>query len=77
MLTFGTATWAMKAENLHSLERAECMMVRWICRMSLKDKKQSEVLYSLLGVQSVAESVRCGRLRWFGHLEHKSGDDWW
>ena len=20
--------------------------------------------------------VRRGRLRWFGHLEHKSGDDW-
>ena len=20
--------------------------------------------------------VRCGRLRWFGHLERKSGDDW-
>ena len=36
----------------------------------------SEVLYSLLGVQSVAELVRRGRLRWFEHLEHKSGDDW-
>ena len=29
-------------------------------------------LYSLLGVQSVADVVRHGRLRWFGHLEHKS-----
>ena len=46
--------------------------------MSLKDRKCSEVLYSFLGIQSVAEVVRCGRLRWFafGHLEHKSGDDW-
>ena len=40
MLTYGTETWAMKAENLHSLERMERMMVRviemiesavWIC----------------------------------------------
>ena len=31
---------------------------------------------SLLGVQSVADVVRRGRLRWFGHLEHKSVDDW-
>ena len=67
--------WAMKAENLHSLERAECMMVRWMCVVSLKDRKRSEVLY-FLGVQSVAEVVRHGRLRWFGHVEHKSGDDW-
>ena len=27
-------------------------------------------------VQSVAEVVRRGRLRWFGHVERKSGDDW-
>ena len=33
-------------------------------------------LYSLLGVQSVAEVVRRGILRWFGHVERKSADDW-
>ena len=44
--------------------------------MSLKDRKYSVDLYSLLGVQSMAEVVRRGRLRWFGHVEHKSGDDW-
>ena len=43
--------------------------------MSLKDRKRSEVLYSLLGVQSMAEVVRRVRLRWFMHVECKSGDD--
>ena len=43
--------------------------------MSLKDKKRSVDLYSLLRVQSVTEVVRRGRLRWFGHVERKSGDD--
>ena len=76
VLTYGTETWAMKAENLHSLERAERMMVRWMCGVSLKDRKRSEILYSLLGVQSVAEVLRRGRLRWFGHVERKNGDDW-
>ena len=33
-------------------------------------------LCSLLGVENVAEVVRRGRLRWFGHVECKSGDDW-
>ena len=33
-------------------------------------------LYSLLGVQSVADLVRQGRLRWFRHLEPKGLDDW-
>ena len=47
-----------------------------LCGVSLKDRKRSVDLYSLLGVESVAEVVRRGRLRWFGHLDRKSGDDW-
>ena len=44
--------------------------------MSLKDRKPSVDLYSLLGVQSVADVVRRSRLRLFGHLERRSVDDW-
>ena len=47
------------------------MMVRWMCGVSLEDRKHSVDLYSLLGVQSVAEVVRRGRLRWFGHVERE------
>ena len=56
-LTYGT----MKAENLHSLGGAECMMVRWMCGVSLKDGRHTVDFYSLLGVQ-VANKVRHGRL---------------
>ena len=73
-LTYGTETWAMKEANLQSLERTEQMMVRWMC--GVKDRKRSVDLYSLLGVQSDNEVVRRGRLRWFGHVERKSEDDW-
>ena len=38
-------------------------MVRWMCEVSLKDKKRSVDLYSLLGVRCVAEVVRHGRLK--------------
>ena len=80
------------------------MMVRWMCGVSLNDRKRSVDLYGLLGVQSVdrkdrkrsvdlcsflgvenvAEVIRHGRLRWFGHVERKNEDDggqpvgmWW
>ena len=66
----------MKAENLRSLERTERMMAKWMCGVSLKDRKRSEDLYSLLGIQSMAKVVRHGRLRWFRHKERKNGDDW-
>ena len=29
-----------------------------------------------MGVQSLDKVVRQGRLRWFGHVERKSEDDW-
>ena len=74
--TYGTETWAMKKANLQSLERTKRMMVKWMCWVSPKDRKCSVELYSLLGVQSVDEVVRWGRLRWFGHVERKGGDDW-
>ena len=52
------------------------VMVRWMCGVSLKDRKRSEDLCNLLGINCVADVVRRGRLRWFGHLERKSVDDW-
>ena len=51
-------------------------MTRWMCGVSLMDRKHREVLYSLLGIQSVADVVRSFRLIWFRHLERKIGDDW-
>ena len=36
----------------------------------------SEKLYVRLGIEAISEVVRRGRLRWYGHLERKGGDDW-
>ena len=58
----------MKVENLQSVEIAAHMIVRWMYGVSLKDRKRCKVLYIILRVQSVAGVVRCGSLRWFGHL---------
>ena len=51
-LTHGTETWAMKIANLQSLERTDRMIVRCICGVSLKDRKRSVDLYSLLGFRA-------------------------
>ena len=51
-------------------------MVRWMCEVSLKDRRRSEDSCNLLGINCVVDVVRRGRLRWFGHLERTSVDDW-
>lgn len=76
VLTYGSETWAMKAEDMRRLERTERMMVRWMCGVSLKDKRHSEELLKWLGIESVLEVVRRSRLRWFGHVERMCTDNW-
>ena len=76
VLVYGSETWAVKVEDMQRLERTERMMVRWMCGVTLKDRLPSVELYKRLGLEDVAVLVRRGRLRWFGHLERKSGDDW-
>ena len=46
--------------------------------MTLKDRKRSVdcTVFWVFDIQIVADVVRRGRLRWFGHLEHRSVDDW-
>ncbi len=42
----------------------------------MKDKVPAVELRRRLGVESVVEVMRRGRLRWFGHVERKEVDDW-
>jgi hypothetical protein len=75
-LLYGTETWPMKLEDVQRLERAEKAMVRWMCGVSLKDRCKSEVLLKRLGIESVTDVMRRGRLRWYGHVERKNDEDW-
>jgi len=75
VLVYGSETWATKVEDMQRLERTERSMVRWMCGVTLRDKKSSEELRDCLRIASVSRVVSCGRLRWFGHLERKSSVD--
>ena len=51
-------------------------MIRWMCGVSLKDRRTSEELIKLVGVQPITSVIRRGRLRWYGHAMRKSDEDW-
>ena len=76
VMMYGSETWAMKVEDMQRLERTEKMMIRWMCGVTLKDRKTTEELRQRLGIVSVCDRVREGRLRWFGHVERKVEGDW-
>ena len=76
VMTYGSETWPMRVEDMRRLERAEKMMIRWMCGVTLRNGKSSEEIRNRLGIVSVSDLVRQGRLRWFGHVERKDTDDW-
>ena len=52
-MIYGSETWPMKVEDMHRLERAERMMVRHMCGVSLKDRKSSNELRQRLEIEMV------------------------
>ena len=61
VMIYGSETWPMKVD-MQRLERAEKMMVRHMYGVTLKARKSSEELRQRLGIESVTEVVRRGRL---------------
>ena len=57
-------------------ERAEMQMIRWMCGISLKDRRTNEELRRLVGVEPITTFIISGRLRWYGHVMRKGDEDW-
>ena len=52
------------------------MIIRWMCEVTLRDRRWNEELRRRLGIVSVCEKVCQERLWWFGHVERKDEGDW-
>jgi len=63
---YGCEPWPMRVKDMQRLQRAERMMVQWMCGVTLKDRITWEEWLGRVGVESVSLLVRRGRLRWFG-----------
>src|SRR2546425_11283851 len=72
VLVYGSETWPMKAVDMRRLVRTENSMVRWMSGVTLKDRRKSEELRRVLGIESVDSVVSRGGVEWFGHVGRKS-----
>ena len=57
-------------------ERAEMQMRRWMCGISMKDRRTSGELRRLVGIEPITTVIRSGRLRWYVYVMRKSDEDW-
>ena len=66
----------MKVEHELKMNRTEMSMIRWMCGIKLNERKKSEELRELLGLEPVSSTIKQSRLIWFGHVERKDDNDW-
>ena len=69
VMLYGSETWPLKEDDISRIVRTDMQMVRWMCNVSLRDRKSSEELRNRLGIAIITDVMRQTRLRWFGHVE--------
>jgi len=69
-------TWPMKVEHELKMNHTEMNMIRWMCGVKLYERKNSEEVRELLGLEPVSLMIQKSRLRWFGYVERKDDNDW-
>jgi len=49
----GSETWPVRKENEVALQRAEMIMVRWMCNVKVKDRVPSKELRERQGIDDI------------------------
>ena len=61
-MIYGSETRPLLADVGLKFERAEMPIIRWMCDVSMKDRRTSEELIKLVGVEPITTVIRSGRL---------------
>ena len=72
----GSETWAVNAEDMRRLERSEASMLRWMCNVSVHERRSTKELREKMGIRGIRCSVQERRLRWYGHVMRMKDDRW-
>ena len=73
-MTYGSETMPLLVDVGLKFERADMQMIRWMCSVSMKDRRTSKELRRLLGVEPITTVIRSGSLGWY--VMREGDDDW-
>ena len=75
-MLYGGETWPVKVEDENRLKRTETTMIRWMCGSKIKQRKSTEQMLNILGLNSILLEVTNRRLRWYGHVSRREENNW-
>ena len=67
-MIYGSKTRPLLVDVWLKFETAEMQMIKWMCGISMKDRRTNEELRRLAGVEHITTVIRSSRLRWYGHV---------
>ena len=76
VMLYDSETWCLRENELEMLKRTERAMVRAMCGVKLMDKKNSDALMNMLGLEETLEKLaKANGVRWYGHILRKKVKD--
>jgi len=63
----GSETWPVRKENGVALQRAEMIVVRWVCGVKVKDRFPCKELKEKLEIDGIISVLQQNRLPLYGH----------
>ena len=74
-MLYGSETWCLSENEMGILRRTERAMVRAMCGVKLMDRKKTEVLMQMLGLEeTVDQMAKANGVRWYGHVLRRDVD---
>ena len=70
----GSESWTLTTADVQRLQRNERAMIRWICKVKIRDKISPDSLLNKLHLKNLDITLQTNHLRWFGHVCRS--DDW-
>jgi hypothetical protein len=68
-MLYGSETWCLKEADMAILRRTERAMVRSMCGVKLTDRRKTDELMEMLGMEeSVERLAKANGVRWYGHV---------
>ena len=66
---YGSKTWCLIENEVAILRRAERSIMRATCNVKLVNKRNTEEIMDMLGLEEVADKLaRTNGMRWYGHV---------
>ena len=71
---YGSETWTVNAEQETKVERAEMRMVRWMCGVSLREKKTNAEMRKSMGIEKISDVMRYRQAEMDGPCVEEGGE---